>query len=176
MPPVAARQSASKDIDLGSWQKKLSGFASNPVLPQSHINSALKSGGEVNAEGVTIVADIATLKVEWHQFLDHIARKSKNFMSTHLQSCELFSCTPDGVLQIACCRKFSYEELQQDRALLQKEISDFYALPLQLQIIYDAEKDACTKEKTLFTHFQEFSQSNPVIRFLIAEFGGELVY
>ena len=173
---MAARPSASRDIDLGSWQKKLSGFASNPLLPQSRVNPEQKSGSAVHAQGPTIVADIAALKVEWHQFLEHIARKSKNFMATHLQSCELLSCTSEGVLQIACCRKFSYEELQQDRALLQKEVSDFYALPLQLHIVYDAEKDACTREKTLFTHFQEFSQNNPVIRFLITEFGGELVY
>lgn len=80
------------------------------------------------------------------------------------------------MLDISCCRKFSYEELQQDRALLQKELSEFYALPLKLRILYDAHKDACTREKTVFTLFQELSQSNEVIRFLITEFGGELVY
>ena len=97
-------------------------------------------------------------------------------MATHLQSCELVSCSPAGVLEIACCRKFSYEELVLERATLQKEMSDFYALPLQLRILYDAEKDACTKEKTVFTLFQELSQTNEVVRFLITEFGGELVY
>ena len=97
-------------------------------------------------------------------------------MATHLQSCELVACSPSGVLDIACCRKFSYEELQQERAALQHELSEFYALPLQLRILYDAEKDACTKEKTVFTIFQELSQQNEVIRFLIKEFGGELVY
>ena len=97
-------------------------------------------------------------------------------MATHLQSCELVACSPSGVLDIACCRKFSYEELQQERAVLQHELSEFYALPLQLRILYDAEKDACTKEKTVFTIFQELSQQNEVIRFLITAFGGELVY
>ncbi|MEI7747550.1 MAG: DNA polymerase III subunit gamma/tau [Chlorobiaceae bacterium] len=122
------------------------------------------------------VANLSSLKVEWHQFLDHLARKTHNFMATHLQSCELVSCSPTGVLEIACCRKFSYEELVQERAILQQEMSDFYALPLQLRILYDAEKDACTKEKTVFTLFQELSQTNEVVRFLITEFGGELVY
>ena len=122
------------------------------------------------------VANLSSLKVEWHQFLDHLARKTLNFMATHLQSCELVSCSPTGVLEIACCRKFSYEELVQERAILQQEMSDFYALPLQLRILYDAEKDACTKEKTVFTLFQELSQTNEVVRFLITEFGGELVY
>ncbi len=128
------------------------------------------------AEALEPVADLATLKVEWHQFLEHLARKTRNFMATHLQSCELVACSPGGVLDIACCRKFSYEELQQERATLQQEISEFYALPLQLRILYDAEKDACTREKTVFTLFQELSQKNEVIRFLVTEFGGELVY
>ncbi len=128
------------------------------------------------AEAPEPVADLATLKVEWHQFLDHVAKKNRNLMATHLQSCELVACSPVGVLDIACCRKFSFEELQQERVTLQQELSVFYALPLQLRILYDAEKDACTKEKTVFTLFQELSQQNEVIRFLITEFGGELVY
>ncbi|MEI6651119.1 MAG: DNA polymerase III subunit gamma/tau [Chlorobiaceae bacterium] len=131
---------------------------------------------DLGAAGIEKVANLASLKVEWHQFLDHLARKTRNFMATHLQSCELVSCSPAGVLEIACCRKFSYEELLQGRATLQQEISEFYALPLQLRILYDAEKDACTKEKTVFTLFQELSQNNEVVRFLITEFGGELVY
>ncbi len=97
-------------------------------------------------------------------------------MATHLLSCELVSCSPAGALEIACCRKFSYEELLQERETLQQEIAKFYALPLHVTILYDAEKDACTKEKSVFTLFQELSQQNEVIRFLITEFGGELVY
>jgi DNA polymerase-3 subunit gamma/tau len=97
-------------------------------------------------------------------------------MATHLQSCELAACSPGGVLDIVCCRKFSYEELLQDVAVLQKEVSEFYAMPLKLRILYDAEKDACTKEKTIFTLFHELSENNQVIKFLIKEFGVELVY
>ncbi len=139
------------------------------ILPKS-------PSGTVHPEGAEPLADLALLKVEWHQFLEYMAKKTKNLMATHLQSCELVACTPDGVLDIACCRKFSYEELQQERAELQQEISEFYALPLQLRIQYDAEKDACTREKTVFIIFQELSQHNQVIRFLVTEFGGELVY
>jgi len=122
------------------------------------------------------IANLAELKVEWHQFLEHLARTTYNIMATHLQSCELVSCSANGALSISCCRKFSYEELLQERATLQREISEFYALPFQLTILYDAEKDACTKEKSIFTLFQELSQQNEVIRLLITEFGGELVY
>jgi hypothetical protein len=139
-------------------------------------NPVSETVGQEGAENVAAVADLATLKVEWHQFLEHLARNTRHFMATHLQSCELVACSPGGVLDIACCRKFSYEELQQERATLQQELSAFYALPLQLRILYDAEKDACTREKTVFTLFQELSQQNEVIRFLVTEFGGELVY
>jgi hypothetical protein len=121
-------------------------------------------------------ANIETLKLEWRQFLDHLARKTHNFMATHLHSCELASCTPGGVVEIACCRKFSYEELQQERELLQREMTEFYAIPLQIRICYDAVRDACTREKSVFTLFQELSVKNEVIRFIITEFGGELVY
>ena len=139
------------------------------MLPKSQTGTVYKEGAEP-------LADLALLKVEWHQFLEYMAKNTKNLMATHLQSCELVACTPGGVLDIACCRKFSYEELQQERSELQQEISMFYALPLQIRISYDAEKDACTREKTVFTIFQELSQHNEVIRFLVTEFGGELVY
>jgi len=131
---------------------------------------------EAGAVALEKIADLDTLKLEWRQFLDHISRKTQNFMATHLQSCELEACSPSGVLDIVCCKKFSYEELLLDIAVLQKEVSEFYALPLKLRILYDAEKDACTKEKTLFTIFQKLAESNEVIRFIIREFGGELVY
>ncbi|NTV06044.1 MAG: DNA polymerase III subunit gamma/tau [Chlorobiaceae bacterium] len=140
------------------------------------VNAVSETARHDGAEAFAPVADLATLKVEWHQFLEHVARKTRNFMATHLQSCELVACSPGGVLDIACCRKFSYEELQQERVILQQEISEFYALPLKLRILYDAEKDACTKEKTVFTLFQELSQNNEVVRFLVTGFGGELVY
>jgi DNA polymerase-3 subunit gamma/tau len=175
-PTPAAKRSGSADLDLGSWQKKLSGFATNPVVQQPRVNAASENKGQSSVEGLERVADLDSLKVEWRQFLDHISRKTHNFMATHLQSCELAACSPNGILDIVCCRKFSYEELLQDVAILQGEVSDFYALPLKLRILYDAEKDACTKEKTVFTIFQELAEKNEVLRFLITEFGGELVY
>lgn len=52
----------------------------------------------------------------------------------------------------------------------------FYRLPLKLAIRYDAERDACTREKSIFTMFKELSETNEVVRYLISEFGGELVY
>ena len=161
---------------MASWEKKLSGFASNPL--SQHVRSSPSSDAILagDTEGLERVADIESLKVEWRQFLDHVARKSQNFMATHLQSCELAACSPDGVLDIVCCRKFSYEELQQDVTILQKQVSEFYALPLRLRLLYDAEKDACTKETTVFTLFQELSEKNEVIKFLVKEFGVELVY
>ncbi len=174
--PTPSTAAAEGSLALGSWQKKLSGFAVNSTAKEFRVGVEPALQDENGMPSSAISADIEVLKLEWRQFLEHISKKSHNFMATHLQSCELVACTPGGVLEIACCRKFSYEELQQDRALLQKEVSEFYALPLQLRIRYDAEKDACTREKTVFTLFQELTQENEVIRYLITEFGGELVY
>ncbi len=135
---------------------------------------SLKDAGGTQNHGIT--ADIQSLKLEWHQFLEHMSKKSRNFMATHLESCEIEACRPGGIVEIACCRKFSYEELQHERKMLQKEISEFYEMPLEVHIRYDAEKDACTREKSIFTLFGELSQQNEVIRYIISEFGGELVY
>ncbi|NTW09745.1 MAG: DNA polymerase III subunit gamma/tau [Chlorobiaceae bacterium] len=136
----------------------------------------MKASAQGNPESHGIVADLQSLKLEWHQFLEHMSKKSRNFMATHLESCELEACRTGGIIEIACCRKFSYEELLQERKLLQKEISEFYEMPLEVHLRYDAEKDACTREKSVFTLFSELSQTNEVIRFIISEFGGELVY
>jgi DNA polymerase III subunit gamma/tau len=170
------KRPAQGAIDLGAWQEKLSGFASHAVPRKKNQVSSLKETSPGDQEGQGSVADLQTLKLEWHQFLEHLSKKTRNFMATHLESCEIEACHPGGVVDIACCRKFSCEELQQERKLLQKEMSEFYQIPLELHIRYDAEKDACTREKSIFTLFNELSQQNEVIRFIITEFGGELVY
>lgn len=95
---------------------------------------------------------------------------------SHLHACELLSCNAQGHVGIGCCRKFSYEELLHDAHLLEEEMTAFYGEPLKLLVRYDAERDACTKGKTVFTMFQELSESNEVVRYLIREFGGELIY
>ncbi|MCF8381987.1 MAG: DNA polymerase III subunit gamma/tau [Chlorobium sp.] len=163
-------------MDLGSWQKKLSGFASG-VMPNSRkINPVPAGVAEDAAELAGTIPDIESLKVEWHQFLDAVARADHSVLSAHLSSCEPVSCTGRGVFTVSCCRKFSYEELLPELPALQKELAAFYRLPLNLRLVYDAEKDACTKEKTVFTLFEELSRSNGVVQFIIREFGGELVY
>lgn len=114
--------------------------------------------------------------MEWHQFLESVARADHSVLSAHLSSCDPVSCTDRGVFTVSCCRKFSYEELLQEQQALQKALASFYRLPLILRLVYDAEKDACTKEKTVFTLFEELSRSNSVVQFIIREFGGELIY
>lgn len=179
-PPAKAAPGVPKpintDIDLGSWQKKLSGFASG-FTPHPRTMPVPPAGVAEDAEDLTgTIPDIESLKVEWHQFLEAVARADHSVLSAHLNSCEPVSCTGRGVLTVSCCRKFSYEELQQELPALQKELAAFYRLPLNLRLVYDAEKDACTKEKTVFTLFDELSRSNSVVQFIIREFGGELIY
>ena len=45
-----------------------------------------------------------------------------------------------------------------------------------LEKIPMTERDACTREKSVFTMFQELTESNEVVRYLISDFGAELVY
>ncbi|NTV25338.1 MAG: DNA polymerase III subunit gamma/tau [Chlorobiaceae bacterium] len=133
-------------------------------------------------DGATPVGDgsvlitLEQLRLEWHRFLEHLTKKGMQVLVSHLHSSELNSCSPHGIVGIGCCRKFSYEELLHDAQVLEEELAGFYGLPLKLQVRYDAERDACTKERTVFTMFQELSESNEVVRYLISEFGGELVY
>jgi DNA polymerase-3 subunit gamma/tau len=114
--------------------------------------------------------------MEWGRFLEHISAKGLQVMVSHLHASELMSCSPSGLVELGCCRKFSYEELLHDLTLLESELADFYKLPLKLAVQYDAARDACTREKSVFTTFRELSENNEVVRFLITEFGGELVY
>ncbi|MBM3423659.1 MAG: DNA polymerase III subunit gamma/tau [Chlorobi bacterium] len=163
-------------MDLGSWQKKLSGFGSG-FSPLS--SRKAETAGQTIEEPTELLAslpDIGTLKMEWHLFLDSVSRADHSVLSVHLGSCEPVLCTDRGVLTISCCRKFSYEELLPELPALQKSVAAFYRLPLTLRLVYDAEKDACTKEKTVFTLFEELSRKNPVVQFIIREFGGELIY
>ncbi|NTV92397.1 MAG: DNA polymerase III subunit gamma/tau [Chlorobiaceae bacterium] len=174
---IADRPAAqTEEIDLAGWQKKFSGFTAGNThaMPAKALPSTPPGGESISAR--ESFPDIETLKVEWHQFLDSIMKTDQQLLAMHLQSCELVSLSPRGEIVLSCCRKLSWEELRQDAKHLEKALAAFYELPLVLRIVYDAEKDACTKEKTIFTLFQELSQSSEVVRFLIREFGGELLY
>lgn len=181
-PPTgraAPRQTGSKPaaaIDLGSWKQAFSKFGSNadqhlPARKQSRVE---ESG--TDSDSGAPVAVLEQLRMEWGRFLEHLSAKGLQVMVSHLHASELMTCSPSGVVQLGCCRKFSFEELQHDSALLESELSDFYKLPLKLAVRYDAERDACTREKSVFTMFQELTESNEVVRYLISDFGAELVY
>lgn len=173
-PPPAPRPKAAS-VDLGAWQKKFSGFVSNSTFNAPPPPQELAEAQGMQCDGMPINLD--ALRVEWRQFIDHLEKSGQSIMATHLQSCELHSCGSGGLLEISCCRKFSCEELLQEIGALRKELMAFYALPqVRLKIRYDAEKDACTREKTVHTIFQELSRDNEVVRFIVQEFGGELLY
>ncbi len=164
-------------FDLGSWKQAFSNFGTtqDPVLPASGVTlTGGVSAGEL-PEGTPELA-IDQLRFEWHRFLEHLSKKGLQVLVSHLQVSELLACTPQGLVDLGCCRKFSFEELLHDGELLEQEMASFYRRPMKIRIRYDAERDACTREKSVFTMFQELSEQNEVVRFLITEFGGELVY
>lgn len=163
-------------FDLGSWQHAFSRFGSNSdaVVPASSKVLTEERGAGGNGEPPVAVLD--ELLLEWSRFLDHLTKQGQQVLVSHLHGCELLSCTPKGQVELGCCRKFSFEELLHNSAMLEEELCQFYRLSLKLVVRYDAQRDACTKEKTVFTMFRELSETNEVVRFLIREFGGELVY
>lgn len=167
---------SSTSFDLGSWKQAFSNFGNNPEPRMPASSKALLDDGSPGRDDAPPVAVLDQLKLEWHRFLEHLTRKGMQVLVSHLHVCELLSCSTKGLVEIGCCRKFSFEELLHDALLLERELVDFYGLPLKLHVRYDAERDACTKEKTVFTMFQELSASNDVVRFLITGFGGELIY
>lgn len=173
-PPGDGDAVGSAAFDLGSWKQALSQFGSNPEQRMSGpVKAMLQDKG---GQGEAPVAVLDQLHLEWGRFLDHLSKKGLQVLVSHLHASELVSCSPRGVVELGCCRKFSFEELQHDTAMLEGEIASFYGLPLKLVVRYDAARDACTKEKSIFTMFQELSDSNEVVRCIIREFGGELVY
>lgn len=175
---VSSDRPASKSagsIDLGSWKQALSKFGSNAdqrIPTRAAATQAVHSAKHKGAP----VAVLEELRMEWGRFLEHLSATGQQVLVSHLHSSELMSCSPDGMVELGCCRKFSYEELQHDADLLARELVDFYKLPLKVSVRYDAARDACTREKSVFTMFQELTESNEVVRYLVKEFGGELVY
>ncbi|HHE31842.1 MAG TPA: DNA polymerase III subunit gamma/tau [Chlorobaculum parvum] len=184
-PPVAAppkpalpeRPSAKPagTIDLGSWKQAFSTFGSNDQRIPAKARAASGTSASGNAGGAP-VAVLEQLRMEWGRFLEHLSATGQQVLVSHLHSSELMSCSPDGMVELGCCRKFSYEELHHDADLLAREMADFYKLPLRVNVRYDAARDACTREKSVFTMLQELTESNEVVRYLVKEFGGELVY
>lgn|GEM_PF-215988 len=181
-PPVgraASPQSGSRPaaaIDLGSWKKAFSKFGSNADQHLPARNRSQVEESVVDGDSGAPVAVLEQLRMEWGRFLEHLSAKGLQVLVSHLHASELMACSPSGVVQLGCCRKFSFEELQHDSSMLESELTDFYKLPLKLAVRYDAERDACTREKSVFTMFKELSETNEVVRYLITEFGGELVY
>ncbi|NTU94230.1 MAG: DNA polymerase III subunit gamma/tau [Chlorobiaceae bacterium] len=175
--PMLVSETSARPLDLGAWKQAFSNFGNNS---EPRLSSAGKQDHDPlvpgpGSDGAPPVV-LEQLKLEWHRFLEQLTRKGMQVLVSHLHFCELLTCSPQGLVVIGCCRKFSYEELLHDAPVLERELSAFYGFSLKLLVRYDAERDACTKEKTVFTMFQELSVTNEVVRFLISEFGGELVY
>ncbi|TCD48503.1 DNA polymerase III subunit gamma/tau [Chlorobium sp. N1] len=161
-------------LDLSSWQKKFTGYVSNPAssLP------SVSGGGAAAARDTSAESqgEVQALRLEWNQFVDSLQKGGEPILATHLQSCEITACSAKGILEIVCCRKFSCEELLQEAELLGRKLSEFYGRTLKVRIRYDAEKDACTREKSVFDLFGELARKNEVVRYIVTEFGGELIY
>lgn len=174
-PASRSETRSTPGIDLGSWKQAFSKFGSNADQHLPAMNRPQVEESGVGDSGAP-VAVLEQLRMEWGRFLEHLSAKGLQVLVSHLHASELMSCSPSGVVQLGCCRKFSFEELQHDSALLKSELSDFYKLPLKLAVRYDAERDACTREKSVFTMFQELTESNEVVRYLISDFGAELAY
>lgn len=166
---------SSVPLDFSSWQDKFSKFAkSEKRRPAPPVPG--KSGSQSDAsQPFDGVAEVQKFRVEWKQFLDVLLKKNHKVIVTHLHSCELTSFS-HGVLHMSCGKKFSYEELLHDAGLLARELETFYGLPVKLHINYDQTKESGTREQTIFTLFRGLSEDNVVVKFLIREFGGELVY
>ncbi len=172
-PPVPDRdQPGLSGVDFSAWQGRLMNFTRNSPRKPPVESSASGSSRNGVFEGVV---EVEKFRMEWNQFLESLLKKRQKVLVTHLRSCELTSCS-HGVLVMTCGKKFSYEELMQDSALLLSEIESFYGIPVKLQICYDATKDAMTREQTIFTLFRDLAETNDVMKYIIKEFGGELVY
>jgi len=177
--PPSPQQSAPRNVasgkpgvDFSAWQGKLMNFTRNGSRKQPVQASSSDARQSGVFEGVV---EVEKFRMEWNQFLEMLLKKRQKVLVTHLRSCELTSCS-HGVLVMTCGKKFSYEELMQDAALLSKEIESFYGIAVKLQICYDAARDAQTREQTIFTLFRDLAETNDVMKYIIKEFGGELVY
>lgn len=169
-PPV----DSPATVDFSSWQDKFSKFAKSEKRRSLPAVQEVSDGRQGISKPFDGVAEVQKFRVEWKQFLDVLLKKNYKVIVTHLRSCELASFS-HGVLHMSCFKRFSYEELLHDASLLARELEEFYGLAVKLHISYDEEKDT-GKEQTIFTLFRELSESNEIVKFLVREFGGELVY
>lgn len=174
-PPPPLPPTAMPQVDFTAWQKKLSNFTRKQKDRPLEVPAAgAPVAGAMGApyEGVL---EVEKFRTEWKQFQDSLLNKGLRVLVTHLQACELTG-SEQGALVMSCGRRFSYEELSADAALLSSEIAEFYGIPVRLSIRYDAERDHSTREQTIFTLYRELSENNEVVKTIIREFGGELVY
>lgn len=167
--------SPAASVDFSSWQDKFSKFAKSEKRRHVPAVPGFTEVRSVAASPYEGAAEVQKFRVEWKQFLDDLLKKNHKVIVTHLRFCELASFS-QGVLHMRCARRFSYEELLHDSGLLARELEAFYNLSIKLHISYDEEKDAGTKEQTIFTLFKELSEKNDIVKYLVREFGGELIY
>ena len=174
VPVLSPSPDLPAPVDFSSWQDKFSKFAKSEKRRFVPSVPGISRDRQDVSQPFDGVAEVQKFRVEWKQFLDVLLKKNYKVIVTHLRSCELASFS-HGILHMNCSKKFSYEELLHDAGLLSRELEDFYGLPVKLHISYDEEKDT-GKEQTIFTLFRELAESNEVVKFLVREFGGELVY
>lgn len=130
-----------------------------PELAQSELNKTLT---------------FKDIQSQWDEFLTFLDEKNQAILHSHLNFCDLKD-FKENELHFVCQRELTFETLSEDAKALSKELSDFFQAGIVAIPIFDEAVVEANREKSPKELFEELAKTNELVKYLIDEFGAELM-
>jgi len=179
--PVAAGETLPV-LSFQKWREPFSQFVRDTRFqPQTALESPTEDGPQqVEHDSRVIETEPGkTLSFEgiqsrWEEFLTFLDEKNQAILHSHLNFCDLKD-FKENELHFVCQRELTFETLSEDAKALSKELSDFFQAGIVAIPIFDEAVVEANREKSPKELFEELAKTNELVKYLIDEFGAELM-
>ncbi len=173
MPVVA--QETLPVLRLDKWREPFSDFIRNTHYqhPQSKQETPEVPKHPDHDESKTITVE--DIQARWEEFIEYLEESNQSVLRSHLAFCTILG-LEDRHLQILCKNAFTYETLQEDAPKLTWALSEFFQTQVVVKPVFDKDVAEAHREKSPKELFEELAETNEVVKYLIREFGAELMY
>jgi len=172
-------------IDFGAWKEKFSKFIEESsyqpklpmqkALPENASEPAELSATELPAAPHEITLSFEAISHKWDDFLQNLEKQGKGLLCSNMKVCELKG-LKGHELMLLCSKQFAFEMLTSEPERASEALSLFFQTPIYANFSIDRELVKATTEKSPYELFQELAEKNKLIKYLVDEFGAELIY
>ncbi|ACF12614.1 hypothetical protein Ctha_0143 [Chloroherpeton thalassium ATCC 35110] len=168
----AWKEKFNKFIEESTYQPKLLGKKRSQ---ENNPDASKETQPERFAEEHKPILPIEEISRRWENFLLSLEEKGNGLLASNLKVCEI-KALKGRELTLLCSKEFAFEMLSGELARLSEAMQNFFQTPIYANLTIDKELVKATTEKSPYELFQELAKKNKLIKYLVDEFGAELIY